>query len=164
MRCFSDVFQPYQLGWGHSLRLAIDCGIQNRTVQDKTDGDLVGLSLGVERSQTSDPCLCQSCANMGRDEWILASHSKRQMLIILDSRELSGSRGSMILPFGQRQLIRFTHRGDNWPTVGNMMDTLSIARREEEGQSIVEYALILAVILVVVAGSAWLIVHAIIGR
>jgi Flp pilus assembly pilin Flp len=45
-----------------------------------------------------------------------------------------------------------------------MMDTLRIARREEDGQSIVEYALILAVIVVVVGGSAWLIVHAIIGE
>ena len=70
----------------------------------------------------------------------------------------------MIFRFGRRQLIRFTHRWDNWPTVGNMMDTLRIARREEDGQSIVEYALILAVIVVVVVGSAWLIVHAIIGE
>jgi Flp pilus assembly pilin Flp len=45
-----------------------------------------------------------------------------------------------------------------------MMDTLRTARREEDGQNIVEYALILAVILVVVGGSAWLIVHAIIGQ
>jgi Flp pilus assembly pilin Flp len=53
---------------------------------------------------------------------------------------------------------------DNWPTIGNMIDTPRIARREESGQNIVEYALILAVILVVVAGSAWLIVHPIIGQ
>jgi len=45
-----------------------------------------------------------------------------------------------------------------------MIDTLRIACREEDGQSIVEYALILAVILVVVAGSAWLIVRAITGQ
>jgi Flp pilus assembly pilin Flp len=44
------------------------------------------------------------------------------------------------------------------------MDTLRIARGEEDGQNIVEYALILAVILVVVSGSAWLIVHAITGK
>ena len=42
-----------------------------------------------------------------------------------------------------------------------MMNTLGIARRKEDGQTIVEYALILAVILVVVAGGAWLIVHSI---
>ena len=45
-----------------------------------------------------------------------------------------------------------------------MIDALRIARREEDGQNIVEYALMLAVILVVVTGSAWLIVHAIIGQ
>jgi Flp pilus assembly pilin Flp len=45
-----------------------------------------------------------------------------------------------------------------------MMDALRIARREEDGQNIVEYALILAVIVVIVVGSAWLIVHAIIGQ
>jgi len=45
-----------------------------------------------------------------------------------------------------------------------MIDPLRIARREEDGQSIVEYALMLAVILVVVAGSAWLIVRAITGQ
>jgi Flp pilus assembly pilin Flp len=45
-----------------------------------------------------------------------------------------------------------------------VIETLRIARREEDGQNIVEYVLILAMILVVVAGSAWLIVHAIIGR
>jgi len=63
-----------------------------------------------------------------------------------------------------RQLRHFTYRWDSWLTVGNMIDTLRIARREEGGQSIVEYALILAVILVVVAGSAWLIVRAITGQ
>jgi len=42
-----------------------------------------------------------------------------------------------------------------------MIDALRIARREEDGQNIVEYALILAVIVVVVAGSVWLIVRAI---
>ena len=46
----------------------------------------------------------------------------------------------------------------------NMIDTLMIARRKEDGQNIAEYALILAVILVVVAGSARLIVHAITGQ
>ena len=45
-----------------------------------------------------------------------------------------------------------------------MIDALRIARREEDGENIVEYALILAVIVVVVAGSAWLIVRGIIGQ
>jgi len=45
-----------------------------------------------------------------------------------------------------------------------MIDTLRIARREEHGQNIAEYALILAVILVVVGGSVRLIVHAITGQ
>lgn len=45
-----------------------------------------------------------------------------------------------------------------------MMDTLRIARRQEHGQSIVEYALILAVILVAVGGGVWLIARAIIGQ
>jgi len=45
-----------------------------------------------------------------------------------------------------------------------MIDTLRIARREERGQNIAEYALILAVILVVVGGSVRLIVHAITGQ
>ena len=48
--------------------------------------------------------------------------------------------------------------------IGNMMNTLRIARRDEDGQNIVEYALILAVILVVVGGGVWLIVHAITGQ
>jgi len=63
-----------------------------------------------------------------------------------------------------RQLRRFTYRWVNWATIGNMMNILRIARREEDGQNIVEYALILAVILVVVGGSVWLIVRAIIGQ
>jgi len=46
----------------------------------------------------------------------------------------------------------------------NMIDTLRIARREERGQNIAEYALVLAVILVVVGGSVRLIVHAITGQ
>jgi len=62
------------------------------------------------------------------------------------------------------QLRRFTYRWVNWATIGNMMNILRIARREEDGQNIVEYALILAVILVVVGGSVWLIVRAIIGQ
>jgi len=45
-----------------------------------------------------------------------------------------------------------------------MIDTVSTVGREEEGQNIAEYALILAVILVVVVGSARLIVHAITGQ
>ena len=45
-----------------------------------------------------------------------------------------------------------------------MIDTLSTAGREEDGQNIAEYALILAVIIVVVVGSARLIVHAITGQ
>ena len=45
-----------------------------------------------------------------------------------------------------------------------MIDALRIARREEDGQNIVEYALVVAVIVVIVAGSAWLIVRAIIGQ
>jgi Flp pilus assembly pilin Flp len=45
-----------------------------------------------------------------------------------------------------------------------MIDTLRIAYREEDGQNIAEYALMLAVILVLVGGSVRLIAYAITGQ
>lgn len=45
-----------------------------------------------------------------------------------------------------------------------MIDTLRIAPREEDGQNIAEYALILAIILIIVGGSVRLVVHAITGQ
>jgi Flp pilus assembly pilin Flp len=45
-----------------------------------------------------------------------------------------------------------------------MIDTLRMACREEDGQNIAEYALILAMILVLVGGSIRLIVYSITGQ
>lgn len=46
----------------------------------------------------------------------------------------------------------------------NVIDTLRMSRREEDGQSIAEYALILALILVLVGGSIRFIAYAITGQ
>lgn len=48
--------------------------------------------------------------------------------------------------------------------IGNMTDIPRLARGDDNGQSIAEHALTLAVVLVIVACSVWFIVHPIIGR
>ena len=51
-----------------------------------------------------------------------------------------------------------------WRLGGNVIDTLRMACREEDGQNIAEYALILALILVLAGASIRFIAYAITGQ